>query len=144
MTLVLGVGACAGDTGALPDLDTSNLPPCASQPAAPSLDPVPGLVLPDQATAFSAYAVGPLTQVEGVLAMTPVQAREFYEAQPGLEVLSVEDERVEAEVLVTDGTHRMFVKVQIVCDGGSSFTATVGAEDDPDALPTPAGAPGSR
>lgn len=121
------------------DLDLSAYPPCASQPAPPTLPEVPGLVLPPSATPFSSHSLGPLTQVEGVVPMTPLQVRAFYEDHPALDVITAEDERIETEVLVGDGTHRMFVKAQIVCAGGSNLVVTVGDEAQAGALPTPAG-----
>ena len=145
--VVLLLGACATGTpqGQPPPTsgpaDFSSLPVCAKQPSPPPLDTVPGLTLPDQATVFSVYDVGQLTQAEGMVEMTPVEVRTFYEGRDDLEVLNVEDERVEAEILVTDGTHRMFVKAQIACATASNFTATVGTEAQAGAMPTPAGSP---
>lgn len=121
--------------------DFSSLPVCAEQPSPPPLDDVAGLTLPDEATVFSVYDVGQLIQAEGMVDMTPVEVRTFYERRDDLEVLNVEDERVEAEILVTDGTHRMFVKAQIACATASNFTATVGTEDQAGAMPRPAGSP---
>ncbi|WP_108665099.1 hypothetical protein [Euzebya rosea] len=143
--LAVLLAGCAGNAptdAASADLDLSAYPACVEQPAPPDLRDVPGLVLPSSATTFSLSEVGPLTQVEGVVDMTPLQARTFYESHPDLEVLRVEDERIETEVLATDGTHRMFVKVQIACAGGSNFTATVGAEAASEMIPTPAGGTG--
>lgn len=133
--------ACAGGASPAPAAfdPGAALPPCAEQPPPPVLPDVAGLVLPEEATVFSVYDVGPLVQAEGVVDLTPAQARRFYEERADLEVLQVEDEGVEAEILVTDGEHRAFVKVQIACATGSSFTATVGAEADSAAVPTPAG-----
>lgn len=138
------LAACAGgpppgSAGAAGDIDMSHLPPCAEQPPPPSLAEVPGLALPEGALVFSVHEVGPLLQADGVVPLSPVQTRAHYEARSDLTVLSVEDERVEAEILVTDGEHRMFVKVQVVCATGSNFTATVGSEADSAAVPTPAG-----
>lgn len=137
---VLLAGCAPAADPATAPLDTSAYPPCAEQPPAPDLPDVAGLVLPEGTEVFTATELGPLTQVAGVVAMTPLEARAFYESHPDLEVIQVEDERVEAEVLVSTGSHRLFVKVQITCDGGSNLTATVGTEDVADALPTPAGA----
>ena len=125
-------------TGAL---DMSSLPVCAEQPSPPPLPDVAGLTLPDEATVFSVYDVGTLTQAEGMVEMSPVQVRTYYEQRDDLQVISIEDERVEAEILVSDGTHRMFVKAQVACATASNFTATVGSEEDAGAMPTPAGSP---
>lgn len=122
-------------------LDMSSLPVCAEQPSPPPLPDVEGLTLPDEATVFSVYAVGSLTQAEGTVEMSPVEVRTYYEQRDDLQLISVEDERVEAEILVSDGTHRMFVKAQVACATASNFTATVGNEADAGAMPTPAGSP---
>ena len=124
--------------------DFSSLPVCAEQPPQPPVDQVDGLTLPDEATVFSVYDVGTLTQAEGMVDLTPVEVRAYYEGREDLQVLNIEDERVEAEILVTDGTHRMFVKAQIACATASNFTATVGTEAEAGAMPTPAGSPAPR
>jgi hypothetical protein len=121
--------------------DASALPPCAEQPSPPALPRVPGLQLPDEAAVFTVTELGPLTQAEGVVDLTPVDVRAFYEHHEDLRVLSAEDEGFEAEILVTDGTYRMFVKAQILCATASNFAATVGTEADSAAVPTPAGTP---
>jgi hypothetical protein len=139
---LLAVGCATAEPAGAPataDLDTSGLPACAEQPPPPPLPEVPGLTLPGEATVFSVYEVGPLTQAEGVVELTPVQVREHYEGRDGVQILRVEDERVEAEILVSDGAHRMFVKVQIACATGSNFTATVGSEADAAPVPVPTG-----
>lgn len=148
---VLLLGACgdaASPQGQPPATsaaaDFSSLPVCAEQPSPPPLDEVPGLTLPGEATVFSVYDVGTLTQAEGVVDLTPVEVRAYYEGRDDLQLLNVEDERVEAEILVSDGTHRMFVKAQIACATASNFTATVGTEADAGAMPTPAGSPAPR
>ena len=145
VVLCLAVACSAAPPAAPPPsggaFDPSALPICEQQPSPPVLRDVPGLTLPDEATVFSMQRLGPVTQAEGVVEMTPVDVRAYYEARDDLQLLSVEDERVEAEILVTDGTHRMFVKAQILCATASNFTATVGKESDAGAVPTPAGTP---
>jgi hypothetical protein len=142
---VLVLAACSGAPQVSPsptgDLDTSTLPVCADQPSPPALPAVPGMTLPDEAVVFSVYDVGVLTQAEGIVAMTPIQMRTYYEQRDDLEVITVEDERVEAEILVSDGTYRLFVKAQIACATASNFTATVGSEAEAEAMPRPAGSP---
>lgn len=123
--------------------DPSALPICEEQPSPPPPPEVPGLTLPDEATVFSTQELGPVTQAEGVVEMTPVDVRAYYEGREDLELLNVEDERVEAEILVSDGTYRMFVKAQILCATASNFTATVGTEANSQAVPVPAGSPAS-
>jgi hypothetical protein len=120
--------------------DQAALPICEEQPSPPTLPEVPGLTLPDEAMVFSMHQMGPITQAEGVIEMTPLDVRAYYEGREDLQLLSIEDERVEAEILVTDGTYRMFVKAQILCATASNFTATVGREEDSAAVPVPASA----
>jgi hypothetical protein len=122
----------------------SSLPECAPQPSPPPVPDVPGLTLPEEATVFSVYEVGSLTQAEGMVAMSPVEVRTYYEQRDDLRLLTVEDERVEAEILVSDGTYRVFVKAQVACATASNFTATVGTEEEAGAMPTPAGSPAPR
>ena len=136
-----GSGAPQGRPPPSGTADFSSLPVCAEQPSPAPVEEVPGLTLPDEATVFSVYDVGQLTQAEGMVEMTPVEVRTFYEGRDELEVLTVEDERIEAEILVTDGTHRLFVKAQIACATASNFTATVGTEAQAGAMPRPAGSP---
>lgn len=143
LLLLAGCGTAApgGPPPTAGAVDFSSLPACAEQPSPPPLDEVPGLTLPEAATVFSVYEVGSLTQAEGVIEMTPLEVRAYYEDHADLDVVTIEDERVEAEVLVSDGTHRLFVKAQIACATGSNFTATVGTEAEAEAMPTPAGSP---
>lgn len=146
---VVLLAACSGAPPQSPPatggaFDMSSLPVCAEQPSPPPVPEVAGLTLPDEATVFSVYEVGSLTQAEGMVEMSPVEVRTYYEQRDDLQLLSVEDERVEAEILVSDGTHRIFVKAQVACATASNFTATVGAEAEAGAMPTPAGSPQPR
>jgi hypothetical protein len=120
--------------------DEAALPICEEQPSPPAWPEIPGLTLPEEAMVFSMQEMGPITQAEGVVEMTPLDVRAYYEGRDDLQLLSIEDERVEAEILVTDGTYRMFVKAQILCATASNFTATVGREEDSAAVPVPASA----
>jgi hypothetical protein len=101
---------------------------------------VAGLVLPEGAVVTSITRTDPVVQVQGWIPMTPIQVRVHYAGRSDVEVLSAEDEVREAEVLVTDGSHRLFVKAQAACDLGSAFVAVIAPEDAAGAVPTPAGA----
>ena len=71
--------------------------------------------------------------------MTPIQVRVFYQRQTEFEVLQIEDEIQESEMLLADGTHRLFVKAQAICELGSVFLAVVAPEGGGAEVPVPAG-----
>jgi hypothetical protein len=97
-----------------------------------------GLVLPPTAVITQVNDNGPLTQLRGWVERTPVEVRAFYQdGSAGLEVLTIEDEVREAEVLVTDGATRLFVKAQAQCERGSFFVAFLAPASAADALPVP-------
>lgn len=120
------------------------LGPCPDPPPspAPDLEPVDGLSLPDSAVLTSTTASGPIAEVQGYVPMTPVQLRVHYQTHPTLEVVLIEDEIRESESLVTDGTYRLFVKAQAVCELGSVFVAVVAPESEAQAVPVPTGPAG--
>lgn len=146
------LSACGGDqptsAPSPPPIDYSILAPCDDPPEAIDVRDVDGLRLPDSAYPTAIHHSGPLTQVDGFLAMTPIEAREHYAAEAGVELLLLEDEGFEAEALLADGTHRMYIVVRVICATGSEFAATVGP-DEPDgptvpprpAVTAPVGAP---
>jgi hypothetical protein len=134
----------AGSTAPVDPLLTeafNALPACGPTPApAPDTD-APGLHLPDEAIVTQIRDNGPLTQVTGYVALTPIEVRLYYEQATDVEVIQVEDEGYESEVLVTDGQHRLFVKAQALCSRGSNFAGVIAPEDAAGGVPTPAGSP---
>lgn len=116
-------------------------PPCTPPSVAPVPAEVRGLVLPEGALVTEVSEDGPITQVTGYVASTPVQARVGYQEDDSITVLQVEDEGFEAEALVESEGRRMFVKVQAVCDEGSVFVALVADAGAAAAIPVPAGSP---
>jgi hypothetical protein len=137
--------ACAGGdqprtAPSPPPIDYSILAPCDAPPEAIDVRGVEGLRLPDAAFPTAIHLSGPLTQVDGFLAMTPIEARAHYADETGVEVLLLEDEGFEAEALIADGTHRMYIVVRVICATGSEFAATVGpdAASGPTVPPRPA------
>lgn len=134
-----GAGAGAGGVDRLQPLTA--LGPCTAPDlvADPSADDVDGLILPDRATITSVVAQDPLTTVEGWVPATPLQVQAGYADLPDLEIITLEDEVWESETLVADGEHRLFVKVQAVCEAGSVFLVVVAPDDQAGALPVPAG-----
>ncbi|CAN5240262.1 hypothetical protein BH23ACT9_BH23ACT9_12250 [soil metagenome] len=138
-------GDVDGDPG---EVASELLGPLTGLGPCPQLDLVPvdvsdvaGLVLPDGAIATSSVSVGPLTTVEGWIPQTPVQIRVGYANDPDLRVIQLEDEIRESESLLSDGTNRLFVKAQAICESASRFLAVVGPDED-GAVPVPAGVPG--
>lgn len=97
--------------------------------------------MPPTARLTAVRAQPPLTQLNGYVESTPVEIREWIEAQPDLEVVASEDEGYESELLVTDGTWRTFVKARAVCASGSLLAEVIAPEDSDAVLPTPAGSP---
>ena len=118
-----------------------HLPACASPPPSAKTGAIKGLKLPDGAVVTRVTASNPLTTIEGYVPLTPIQLRVYYQRLEGLDVLKAEDEVWESETLVTDGTHRLFVKAQAICAKGSNLVAVVAPEAQAGAVPAPAGSP---
>lgn len=98
-----------------------------------------GLIIPTEAIVTSVEPADPLTRVQGYIPWTPVQYRVWLQFIADVEVIQVEDEVREAEALTSDGTNRMFVKAQAICEMGSVFVAVIAPEVADAELPTPAG-----
>lgn len=150
--VVLVLAACGGD--GVPDLPAGidptavpsvagsfdplgHLPPCSPTTRGSARD-VDGLVLPEGAVLTTVRPSGPVTEVRGFVEQTPVQVRAFYEDQTGVDMLTLEDEGVEAEALYRRPDVRVYVKAKAICATGSSILAVVG-RGDAATVPTPAG-----
>jgi hypothetical protein len=135
-----------GDPGALDPADAAllaSLPACTDQhrPDPGPEDEVEGLVLPPDGYLTSVRPAGALTQAEAWADMNPIAIRRFYQYHLGdLKPLNVEDEVLEAEVLMESHTHRFFVKAVAVCQTGSALTAVIGPRGDEE-VPVPTGSP---
>lgn len=147
LVAVLGVGACGGESvppqnvAEVPTGPLTGLPPCNEPPEPMAEQPdIEGLVLPDGAQITQVAETPPLVNVTAYVERTPVQIRLELEADPDLEMLVSEDEVLEAELLVTDGTHRTFVKARAVCDRASIVVGVVAPEEMGDVVPVPTGA----
>ena len=118
-----GTGAAqpAKDGGPLTDL-----PECEAPPEGAADDDVAGLVLPDGAVVTEVEDLGELVSVRAYVEQTPIQVRQFYADEPGLQLFEIEDEVYEAEVLFGGGEHRSYVKAQAQCQQGSLLTVYVG------------------
>jgi hypothetical protein len=108
---------------------------CEGLPAAEGEAP-DGLLLPDGAIIQKVTPQGPLVNVTAYVPMTPVQFEQTYR-DLGVEILITENEIFEAELLVSDGTHRNFLKAAALCKEGSSVLAVVAPEVDAEGLPVP-------
>lgn len=114
-----------------------DLPECSAAPESIPAD-VDGLVLPDGAAVTAVEDVGELVSVRAYVDQTPIQVRQFYAKEPGLELFELEDEVYEAEVLFGEADHRTFVRAQAQCQQGSLLTVFVGPADA-DSLPSVTG-----
>ena len=106
----------------------TDLPECSAPPE-PADGAEAAVVLPDGTVVTGVEDLGELVSVNGYVALTPIQVREFYEAAPGLEVYVAEDEVYEAEILFGADDNRVYVKAQAQCRQGSVLSAFVGPED---------------
>lgn len=132
-----GCGTDAQPVELNPTGPIQGLPACASEPAASTEPPVDGVQLPEGAIITKVTPQGPLTTITGYLAMTPVQVRRHYQQREDLEILFIEDEIYEAEILLSDGTYRSFIKALAQCAEGSRFVTVVAPEVDAQGLPVP-------
>jgi hypothetical protein len=108
---------------------------CEGLPAAEGEAP-DGLMLPDGAIIQKVTPQGPLVNVTAYVPMTPVQFEQTYR-ELDVEILITENEIYEAELLVSNGTHRNFLKAAALCKEGSSVLAVVAPEVDAEGLPVP-------
>ena len=141
--LLVAVGACSS---APPPADTRDptgpLEALAECPApAPAItEGVQGLILPEGALVQQVTPSDPLTNIAAYVEMTPVEFEQYYRNRDGIEVLVGENEIYEAEMLVSDGTHRNFLRATAVCRRGVQIVGVVAPEVDAEGLPVPQGA----
>ncbi len=157
--LCLGLSACGdpatppGPEGAGTALTTADmdpallqplteLGPCAAAPQPAPQEDVVGLVLPDGAVITVITRTDPVVTVQGWVPLTPIQLRVDYAERDGITFIQAEDEVWEAEVLVSTGDRRLFIKAQALCADASQFVAVVAPEDASEAVPVPAQAGG--
>lgn len=150
--MAVTVGACSGDeagrpnegTGATPGPQATDVfaqfPECETPKAGRRVGRVPGLLLPEETQVYTVRRQGPITTVQGFIMMTPVEVREYYEANPEIQILVGEDEIIESELLFSNGEVRNFVKARAACRDGSDIVTVIAREMT--ALPSPSGAPG--
>ena len=101
--------------------------PCPSPP--PAVDEqVEGLVLPEGAYLTEVVRQGPLVQVRGRVERTPVELRAEYAERDDVEVLTLEDEGVEVETLVSEGGFRTYLRGTALCATASALDGLVAPE----------------
>lgn len=115
----------------------SGLPACPSPPPASDQPSVAGLALPEGAVVTKVTPTDPLIRVDGYVALTPVQVRRHYQQRDDVEILFIEDEVYEAEILLSDGAHRSYVKALAQCAQGSRFLVVLAPEGEDVTLPAP-------
>ena len=108
---------------------------CQGMPAGDAEAPE-GLLLPEGAVIQKVSPQGPLVNVTAYVPLTPVQFEQTYR-EMDVEILIAENEIYESELLVSDGTHRNFLKAAALCKKGSSVLAVVAPEVDAEGLPVP-------
>lgn len=117
------------------------LPPCTDPPQpVEELPPVEGAVLPPGTVVLDVTEQPPLTHLSGYVDMTPVNVRLWFEDNDDLEIIIIEDEVHESEMLVSDGSHRTYVKAAAICRTGSTVLGIVAEETAAEGLPVPTGA----
>ena len=108
------------------------LGPCSSPPPATAGGADGhGTTLPPGAVVTDVRREGGQTNVFGYVPMTPSQVRYFYETSSLLRITIFEDETVDAELDMTDGRTRTFLRLVARCELGSDFIAIVSDEVAP-------------
>jgi hypothetical protein len=114
----------------------SQLPRCGPPPS-PRGTAVSGLVLPAAAIVTDVQPEEAVTSVQAYLPRTPVQLRQFYDEQPGLDVIAAEGDARRTEVLYQLRQARVYVAARAVCGEASRVFAVVGSAGAPERIPTP-------
>lgn len=143
---VVALAACTGEPSgeATPQPTDDAFGPLHALPDCPSPPPgrpdeVAGLLLPEGSVVTTVQPQDPLTTVQSFVPLTPVQFEAHYADRAGIEVLVSENEVYEAELLISDGSHRNFLKATASCSTGSQVLAVVAPEVDAEGLPLPQG-----
>jgi hypothetical protein len=123
----LGGPLAGGPSGAVPTATALPDRPCPPPPVRID-EQVEGLVLPEGGYLTEVVRQGPLVQVRGWVERTPLELRAEYEQRTDVEVLTLEDEVVEVETLVTDGEHRTFLRGTALCATASALDGLVAVE----------------
>jgi hypothetical protein len=138
--------ACAGDGGAppvaqqTPDLSgpLTALPDCEPPPKGTG-EQVKGLMAPEGIVITDVTTQKPLTNVSAYIEQTPIQFEAGYSKRGEISILSSENEIFEAEMLISNGKYRNFLKAVAMCKQGSQLLIVVAPEIAAKGLPKPAG-----
>ena len=116
------------------------LPPCEAPPEGTG-EVVKGLIAPEGIIVTDVRVQKPLTNVTAYIEQTPIQFEAGYTKMSDITILSSENEIFEAEMLISDGKYRNFLKAAAACDQGSQLLIVIAPEIAAKGLPTPAGSP---
>lgn len=146
VTVAVVAMACGGPDQAPPTAQQTDMsgpldafPPCPAPPSG-TAEEVQGLIVPDGTVVTQVTPQEPLVTVSAYVDKTPVQFEDAYTAMDGVTILQSENEVFEAELLISNGTHRNFLKATAQCRTGSQLIIVVAPELDAEGLPTPQGA----
>ena len=132
-----GIGGARAGVHQSPTPSTlAALPACASAPAATRGD-VEGLILPEGSVITKVTPQKPLVNVNAYVPLTPAAFEASFRDIDDVTILFSENEIYEAEMLISDGTHRNFHKATATCQRGSNVLAVVAPEVDAAGLPLP-------
>lgn len=137
MAVACGQSDTAADDGALDPTGPLEALPACEPPPTPAEDDVTGLIVPDEVIVQQVTPGEPLVNVAAYVPMTPVQFELAYDELDGVTVLHSENEIFEAELLVSDGTHRNFLKASATCSEGAQLIVVIAPEVDAEGLPVP-------
>ena len=141
----VALASCGEPPAAAPQGEVDPLAPLEALPACPAApaplrEGVKGLIVPRRTIIQKVEAQKPLVNVTAFVPMTPAQFEATYKAMTGIEILISENEIYEAELLVSDGSYRNFIKATATCSTGSQLVVVVAPEVDAEGLPVPQGA----
>jgi hypothetical protein len=128
--------ASADSVAAASDNVLGGLPECTT-PATGSDETVAGLTVPDEFVVLKVEKQKPLTNITGFVPLTPAAFERSFATMKDITILLTENEVFEAELLVTNGSHRTFLKATATCSTGSTVLAVVAPEVDAEGLPVP-------
>ena len=125
--LLAGCGG-ADDDAAPRETAATEAGPCEFARPKQVLDAPESLIVPDGIEVEEVTPLPPNQKVAGYLPMTPSQFLAVFDRDRRLGILFRENERRDAEMMVTDGRTRSFWKLTQACPEGSRFTVLTGEE----------------
>jgi hypothetical protein len=107
--------------------------PCAAARPEKTVEAPEALDVPDGAEVEEVEPLPPNQKVAGFIPVTPSSFLKLYDRDRSVGILFREDEKRDAEIMVTDGKQRSFWKLTLACPKGSRFTVLTGEELAPGA-----------